>query len=118
MNKWTTWCVVQAGAILGSLLAKGTLTESQATRHVAEAVRAATSAGGIAHDAQQQLSADMQQAATQQRDAILRQEEEAKQTQQRLADEIAELHNPKVCQMSAGARIVQCRSRGQKHYMQ
>ena len=84
--------------MLGALLAKGTLTEAQATRHIGEAVKAATSAGGIAPAAQQQLSADMQQAATEQGDAAVRQEQEAQQAKQRLADEMAELYAPKVCQ--------------------
>ena len=57
------------------------------------------------------MLAEVQQALTEQCKADVRKEEEKQQAKQKLAEEIAELHRPQVCHLSAFVSTLFCSGR-------
>ena len=88
---------VQVGTLLGAFTAKDILTQAQADRLIASAVAATVKAGSVCHSAEEQLTVDMQAAMAQQIQASRQSEVQAKKAKQKNAEQLADLHRPKVC---------------------
>ena len=88
---------VQVGALLGALTAKDRLTNDQANSLIATAVNATVNAGSVRRSAKQQLTDDVRSAMAQQTEASRRSEVQAKKAKQKNAEQLADLHRPKVC---------------------
>lgn len=85
---------LQVGSVLGALVYNGSFTEEQASDLVSAAARASAGPGGS--NTLQRLTRNMWAAVSKQRSACRRAEEQAEEARQKEAEQLAELHQPKV----------------------
>lgn len=94
LQRCTSALLVQVGSLLGALVYDGTLTEEQASDLVTSAARASAGPGGS--NTLRRLTRNMWAAVGRQRGACKRAEEQAEESKRIEAQQLAELHNPRV----------------------